>query len=128
MAHSIESRVPFLDHNLVEYSLSLPDDQKIRQGMTKYVLRDSMTGILPESVRMRQSKIGFSTPQDTWFQEELRDFVETTLDSESFLARPYFDTDQVRNLAAQHSSGDQSVHSDVWRLVNLEIWMRKFLD
>jgi asparagine synthase (glutamine-hydrolysing) len=128
MAHSIESRVPFLDHNLVEYSLSLPDDQKIRQGMTKYVLRDSMTGILPESVRMRQSKIGFSTPQDTWFQEELRDFVETTLDSESFLARPYFDTDQVRNLAAQHSSGDQSVHADVWRLVNLEIWMRKFLD
>ncbi len=60
----LESRVPFLDHNLVERTLALPGDQKIEKGITKSILRKSMKGILPEKIRVRSDKIGFETPQD----------------------------------------------------------------
>ena len=67
MAHSIEARVPFLDYRLVELSLGLSEDQKIRAGVTKWILRESMTGKIPETIRTFTRKIGFEAPQKNWF-------------------------------------------------------------
>ena len=69
MAFSIESRVPFLDHRLLEYSLSLPDDWKINEGWMKYILRKSAEPFLPKEVVWRKDKKGFVTPQKVWFLE-----------------------------------------------------------
>ncbi|MBP2682275.1 MAG: asparagine synthase (glutamine-hydrolyzing) [Deltaproteobacteria bacterium] len=70
MAHSLESRVPFLDYRLVEYLFSIPDDQKIRAAVTKVILRNAMRGILPEEVRGRMDKMGFVTPEEEWLKGE----------------------------------------------------------
>lgn len=69
MAFSIESRVPFLDYRLVEFALSLPDEYKINNGVTKLILRESMNGILPDKIKNRQNKIGFATPEELWIKE-----------------------------------------------------------
>ena len=66
MAHSIESRVPFLDCDLAEFVYAMPFDYKLRNGITKSVLRDGLKGILPEKIRKRYSKLGFVTPEDQW--------------------------------------------------------------
>lgn len=68
MAHSVEARVPFLDHRFVEFVLGLPDEQKISNGVTKRILRESMLGILPENVRQRMDKLGFVTPEEVWMR------------------------------------------------------------
>ena len=68
MAHSLESRVPFLDFRLVEFNLSLPPELKIADGYTKQILRQSMSGILPEKIRMRVDKIGFATAEESWMK------------------------------------------------------------
>ena len=73
MAHSIESRVPFLDYRLVEFALGLPEEFKISDGITKRVLREGMRGILPESIRNRMDKLGFVTPEEVWLKERSPD-------------------------------------------------------
>jgi asparagine synthase (glutamine-hydrolysing) len=81
MAFSVESRVPFLDHRLVEFCLSLPDDMKIKDGWTKYILRKKTAKILPEQVTWRKDKMGFLTPQQAWKNElkrELKEFINGT--------------------------------------------------
>lgn len=74
MAFSLESRVPFLDYRLVEYVYNLPASYKLRKGFTKAILRDSLKGILPDSVRLRKSKLGFATPEKKWMQETHREY------------------------------------------------------
>lgn len=128
MAHSIESRVPFLDHNLVEFCMALPDDQKIHNGTTKRVLRDATFGLMPDAVRLRHSKLGFSTPQDSWFREDLAPLVESVVMSESFADRGLVDADRARKLFARHKAREIDINDDIWKWTNLEIWMRRFID
>ncbi len=128
MAHSIESRVPFLDHRLVEFVFSMPSSQKISNGVTKYVLRTAMKGILPESVQNRVDKIGFSTPEDLWFRNELKDTIMQILNSQSFAARPFFDADDAKRQFALHCEGKKNISGYIWRWVNLELWLREFID
>jgi asparagine synthase (glutamine-hydrolysing) len=81
MAFSIESRVPFLDHRLVEFCLSFPDELKIKDGWTKYILRKKAAKIIPEQITWRKDKMGFLTPQQTWKNElknELKEFINGT--------------------------------------------------
>jgi asparagine synthase (glutamine-hydrolysing) len=89
MAFSVEARVPFLDHQLVEYGFSLPVAQKLKNGWTKRVLRNSMRGVVPEKVLRRRDKIAFATPQATWLKE-LRGEIEEIFTSCEFLGRKYF--------------------------------------
>jgi asparagine synthase (glutamine-hydrolysing) len=128
MAHSIEARVPFLDYRLVEFIFSLPMNQIIRNGTTKVILRETMEGIIPESVRTRLDKMGFATPEDVWFREVLRDQVFEILDSRSFAERGYFDVEEVKKTFYRHCRGEINSSSTVWRWVNLEMWFRKFMD
>ena len=90
MAFSLESRTPFLDHRLVEYTLSMPSRCKIRNGETKYILRQVMKGLLPEPIRKRKDKIGFETPQDEWFRTpDFQALINEILNIESFQNRGF---------------------------------------
>ncbi len=127
MAFSIEARVPFLDYRLVEYVFSLPDDQKINDARTKAVLRNAMHGIIPSRIENRLDKVGFTTPEDLWFRTTLKDLTGEILNSKSFKERGFIDPEKA---LAQFQTLSSSVNrsSTIWRWVNLELWMRKFID
>ena len=126
MAASIESRVPFLDHKLVEFTVRLPQRLKLRRGRTKYVLRRAMQGILPEPILARR-KMGFPVPVGQWFRQEFRSVVDEYVLSARARERAIFNHDFVRALVARHQAGEN--HSErLWALVNFEIWLRRFVD
>lgn len=129
MAFSIESRTPFLDYRLVEYSLSVEPEQIIRNGVTKHILRAAMKGILPEEIRMRQDKIGFATPQDEWFRtEKFKTFISEILNSESFKSRKIIDANKALGLYEKHVHGEINISKDIWKWIHLELWFRNFID
>jgi asparagine synthase (glutamine-hydrolysing) len=127
MATSIESRVPFLDHKLVEYTCSLPERLKLRGGTTKYILRESMKGILPEAILSR-SKMGFPVPIGTWFRGSYRSVIDEYVLSDRARSRNIFSPDFVQELVARHQTGAENHSERLWALVNFEIWLRQFFD
>lgn len=126
MAHSIEARVPFLDHPLVEFVLALGNDHKIVGGDTKRVLRTGMAGILPEKVRQRRDKLGFSTPEQIWFRGPLRGLIEDGLEKTLRRYPGLMNAKGVRALAADMLDGRRPVDFTLWRIVNLGIWGERF--
>jgi asparagine synthase (glutamine-hydrolysing) len=128
MAHSVESRLPFLDYRLVQLAFSLPSEMKLYRGTTKQVLRSAMKDILPEEVKSRKDKIGFSTPEDLWFRTDLKEAVLSITNSELFQKRPFFDCDIVKREILAHQAGEKNISTTIWRWVNLELWMRMFID
>lgn len=127
MAASIESRVPFLDHPLVEFASSLPQRLKLRGWTTKYVLRQAMRDLLPEEILSRK-KMGFPVPVGAWFRGPFRGIVEEFVLGERAMARGLFQREAVRHLVAAHNSGSEKHDERLWMLVNWEIWQRIFLD
>jgi asparagine synthase (glutamine-hydrolysing) len=126
MAASIESRVPFLDHKLMEFTARMPDNMKLRGQTTKFVLREAMKGILPSEILTRK-KMGFPVPIGKWFRNEFKHLIDEFVLSERSLARGIFDADFVKNLAARHQQGEN--HDErLWTLLNFEMWHRRFID
>ncbi|MDT5159246.1 MAG: hypothetical protein QOH51_3603 [Acidobacteriota bacterium] len=127
MAASIESRVPFLDHKLVEYTARLPERMKLRRGLnTKYILRRAMKGVLPEAI-LKRGKMGFPVPVGKWFRGEFRHILDEYVLGERATSRRIFDPEFVRRLSARHLAGED--HSErLWALVNFEMWQRRFVD
>ena len=123
MAHSVEARLPFLDHRLVEQCFSLPAEARIHNGLTKVVLRTAMRDRVPAPVLARRDKIGFATPEAMWLGRELRGLVSEVLASSSFAERGYVRPDRV-----PEPSTDPASAAAVWRCVNLELWLRRFVD
>ena len=128
MAFSIESRVPFLDYRLVEYMFSLPNDQKIKNGITKKILRNSMKNILPDKIINRMDKMGFVTPEDIWFRTSLKDNIVEIINSDSFNQRKYFNVDKIKKEFEAHCDGRKNISFTIWRWINLELWLRMFID
>lgn len=128
MAFSLEARVPFLDHKLIEYASSLPITQKLRNGWTKLILRNAMIGILPEKTRNRRRKIAFATPQATWLKE-LEKEIREVFASSQFRERKYFKQSVILNKADEFFAGKSRYHQEIlWRILNLELWFRVFID
>ncbi len=127
MATSIESRVPFLDHKLVEFTCSLPERLKLRGGTTKYILREAMKGVLPEQILSR-SKMGFPVPIGAWFRGAYKSVIDEYVLSDRAVARGIFNADFVRELVSRHQSGEENHDERLWSLVNFEIWQRQFFD
>ncbi|MBA3356869.1 MAG: asparagine synthase (glutamine-hydrolyzing) [Pyrinomonadaceae bacterium] len=126
MATSVESRVPFLDHKLVEFTCALPQRLKLRGSTTKYILRQSMKGLLPEEVLSRP-KMGFPVPIGSWFRGPYAWVLDEYVLSERATSRALFNSDFVRSLVKRHQVGEN--HSErLWALVNFEIWLRQFFD
>lgn len=126
MAASIESRVPFLDHKLVEFATRLPDAMKLRGWTTKYVLRRAMRGVLPQQILTRK-KMGFPTPIGSWFRGPFRRVIDEYVLSERALARGVFNRLYAHELVARHAAGENHAER-LWMLVNFEIWQRRFFD
>ncbi len=127
MAHSVESRVPFLDQELVEYVLSLPADAIIRNGWSRAILRDGMKGTLPERIRLRRWKVGFTTPEMRWLKAQ-RPAIEALFASDGFRSRPYWEADAVRDAFVAACEGRAEESLVFWRAMNVEIWLRVFFD
>ncbi|MBV6521913.1 MAG: Asparagine synthetase [glutamine-hydrolyzing] 1 [Gemmatimonadaceae bacterium] len=127
MAASIESRVPFLDHPLVEFAARLPQRLKLRGVTTKYVLRAAMRDWLPREILSRK-KMGFPVPVGAWLRGPNRGIVDEFVTGPRPAGRPYFVAEEVRRLVASHTSGEQNHSERLWALVNFEIWHRIFLD
>jgi asparagine synthase (glutamine-hydrolysing) len=126
MAASIESRVPFLDHQLVEFTASIPTRYLIRGMEGKSVLKLAAEDLLPKSVIYRR-KMGFPTPWASWLRTRL-DALEDMLLEPRTLGRGLFGKDAIVRLFAEHRAGRRDHGDRVWRLLNLEIWHRVFID
>lgn len=119
MAFSIESRVPFLDHRLVEFVFSLPDEAKFSSGITKRVLREGLTGILPDSIAARTDKKGFVTPGEVkWLRGPLRYLLD-----QDFRKMDFLNTEKVFGVIREFKAGDNRHANLVWRLAVLRYWM-----
>jgi len=128
MAASIESRVPFLDHKLVEYTARLPERMKLRHNWTtKYILRESMKNILPAPILSRK-KMGFPVPIGTWFRGAYSSIIDEYVLSERALSRGLFDEKFVRSLVTRHQKDGENHTERLWSLVNVEMWLRQFMD
>ncbi|MDO8514991.1 MAG: asparagine synthase C-terminal domain-containing protein, partial [bacterium] len=127
MAFSIESRVPFLDYRLVEFVFSLPSEFKIRNGWNKWIMREALKDILPEKIVKRRWKVGFSTPEVAWLRESKKE-INQIFSSKSFLSRPYFNHAKIQSAFEDFVAGKNDESMLFWRIINLELWLRLYID
>jgi asparagine synthase (glutamine-hydrolysing) len=128
MAHGIEARVPFLDHELVEYVLKLPPSLKIRAGKTKYILRQYANRILPKQVTMRR-KMPFYVPLEKCFSEPaFQTFVQDALSNAAIVSRGILSPQAVSKLRRSMHRGEFVFVKQVFSLVVLELWLRMAVD
>jgi asparagine synthase (glutamine-hydrolysing) len=127
MAASLESRVPFLDHELVEFTAQIPAKHQIRGMAGKFVLKDAVTDLLPAQIIQRK-KMGFPTPWEYWLAGPKLQEIETLLLESRSSERQLFREDAVRRIFAEHRAKRRDHGNRIWRLLNLELWQRIFLD
>ncbi|MGZ7032756.1 MAG: asparagine synthetase B family protein, partial [Thermoanaerobaculia bacterium] len=127
MAASIESRVPFLDHELVEFAARMPESMKVRGMTTKYVLWKIMTGVLPPEILTRR-KMGFPVPVAAWLRGPYRHVLDEFVLGHRALARGLFNEEALRWLVVSHTSGEANHAERLWSLINLEMWQRMQFD
>jgi len=128
MAVSLEARNPFLDYRVVECGLGLAPREHVRNGFTKWTLREALHDVLPPEILHRRRKQGFTTDESAWMRTgELSDAMEETFGSERFASRPFFDAAQLRALHERHRRGEEH-HVDLWRAFVTERWLELFVD
>jgi asparagine synthase (glutamine-hydrolysing) len=125
MAVSIEARVPFLDYRLVEYTLSLPDELKVRRGVTKRVLRAAMRGLVPPKILDRVDKKGFLTAEEYWMKGGQRQAFAARLD-EAIAAANGVITARMRSVFDEVVRGESTFSYHVWRVICFGAWLRAF--
>jgi asparagine synthase (glutamine-hydrolysing) len=127
MAASIESRVPFLDHMLVEFAASIPSSYAIKGLEGKSILKSAVEDLLPRSIIYRK-KMGFPTPWSGWLVGEQLQELENLLLEPRSTRRNLFQPAAIRRIFAEHRSRARDNSTRIWRLLNLELWFRVFVD
>lgn len=127
MAASLELRVPFLDHKVVEFCLGLPDKLRLNGSSGKYLLKKLMEGKLPNDT-IYQKKKGFPVPIETWFRNELYEDIREILLDRRTLDRNYFRPAYVVNMLTTHKSGSENLSRRIMSLLTLELWHRRYVD
>jgi asparagine synthase (glutamine-hydrolysing) len=127
MAHSIESRVPLLDNDVVDFAARLPAALKIRNGRKKHILKEAAAGLVPASILARR-KQGFAVPVGGWFRGDLREFFSDVLLSARARERGYFQPRFVERLVREHVTSRRDHTLRLWGLVVFELWHREYLD
>jgi len=127
MAHSLEVRSPLLDHRLMELAAGLPGAWKLARGTTKKVFKDALRPWLPEHI-LERPKWGFAVPLGRWFRTELRHVPRETLLDRRSLDRGFFRESRIRELIRQHETGAHDNTEKLWALIQLELWLRTFVD
>ena len=127
MATSVESRVPFLDHRMVEYSMTMPARLKIKNGQLKYPLKKAVEGIIPNDIIYRQ-KQGFAAPVSEWLRSEWSGFAGDKLLNSSFVRNGYFNRDFVAATLENHRSRRRNEGQNLWNLLNLTLWHEYWIE
>ena len=127
MAHGLEARSPFLDHELMAFAASIPATQRMSGLGTKALLKSVMASRLPPET-LRQPKRGFGVPIEHWLRHELKDLAYDTLLSARAAARGLFRPDAVQRLLDEHMSGRRLHHDRIWALLMLELWFQMWID
>jgi asparagine synthase (glutamine-hydrolysing) len=125
MSHGIEVRMPFMDWRVVTYGASLPETSKVGGGYTKRILRDAMTGIMPESIRLRTAKIGFTTPLDEWVRGGLRDWALDSVSSRAFQESNIWNGKAAKIMLESSLKGHGSVNA-IWPVMNAFVLQKTF--
>lgn len=121
MAHSLESRVPFLDHRIVEFCLKLPDDMKIRNLSGKYILKKVMDLELPEEI-IKRPKHGFAVPVERWFRNGLENELLDLCGSKNSVSSKYFNISMIEGIINVHKTKKQDMSAQLWNILMLELW------
>jgi asparagine synthase (glutamine-hydrolysing) len=124
MAHGLESRVPFLDHPLVEFAATIPSNVKFKDGQTKHALKQALSHVLPDSVANRTDKMGFPVPLNEWMRGPAREFVREVFTSQKALTRGIVDNRRVVEKLDHESKFGRTL----WGLLSLELWQQTFHD
>ena len=127
MATSIESRVPFLDHTLVEFAATLPDQWKLQGWTTKRILREAMKGLLPDAI-LNRPKMGFPVPFSKWTRGAWNGVARDILLDRRARQRGILEPHAVDALLRAHAAGTTDGGDRLWSLINLELWHRTFID
>jgi asparagine synthase (glutamine-hydrolysing) len=127
MANSLEARVPFLDHQFMEFVAGIPSQLKLKGSKTKFILKTAFKDLLPDPI-FKRKKMGFGVPVSRWFRNELKDYIyEILLDSRT-LNRGYFKREGIERLLDDHIGLRYDHSGKIWALLFLEIWFRVFMD
>jgi len=126
MAHSIEARPPLLDHRLVEFAATIPSRFRLRDGTTKYLFKQAMRGVLPDSIIDRR-KQGFAVPLSRWFRGELSGFARDLLLSDTCRQRGIFNVGYLERMLQLNAQG-RDLDLQLWTALSFEMWCRRFLD
>jgi asparagine synthase (glutamine-hydrolysing) len=124
MAHGLESRVPLLDHRLIELAATIPADIKFRDGEMKHIFKRAVSTIVPGQILERTDKMGFPVPLSEWLNDGARDFVGDILSSEAAQSRELIDNSKV----IEGLAGEEQFGRKAWGLLSLELWQRAFHD
>jgi asparagine synthase (glutamine-hydrolysing) len=127
MATSLECRVPFLDHRLVELSARMPANFKIRGNRLKYILKQALAGVLPNEI-LHRSKRGFGAPMGAWLKNELSGYLGKVLSREAIEQRGLFSWKQVELTIERHRRNERDYTDHLLALMNFELWCRVYLD
>ena len=127
MANSLEARSPFLDHKVIEFAASLPANVKMRRFETKSLLKKVAANLVPREVVYRR-KMGFGVPIGAWFRGEMKDFVSDVLLSDASLQRNIIRPEMLRRYVGEHIRGEKDHAFQLWTLLMLELWFRRFID
>jgi len=127
MASSLEARVPFLDHELIESVLAIPADVRSQQNNPKYLLKKVIGRLMPSELFDRP-KGGFSLPYGKWLRNELRDLVYDCLSTKQIKERCYFNSSAIAQMVNEHMSGKMNHTYRIWTLLMMELWHRIYLD
>jgi len=127
MAVSLEARSPFLDHHVIEFAASLPENYKLRGLTTKYLLKKVLKGLLPNENLVRR-KMGFGVPVGKWFRTDMQGFLREVLLSDTATKRGLFKPNAIRHMVEEHTDGRQDFAHQLWSLLMLELWYRRFID
>jgi asparagine synthase (glutamine-hydrolysing) len=122
MAVSLETRVPYLDHNVVEFAWRLPFDLKIRDGQTKWILRELLYRHVPREL-IERPKMGFGVPIGEWLRGPLRDWAEALLDERRLRREGFFRPEPIRRLWEAHSSGRIDEQYRLWVVLMFQSWL-----
>jgi asparagine synthase (glutamine-hydrolysing) len=124
MGASLETRAPFVDHEIVEFAWTLPLSMKVRHGVGKYIVRDVLSRYVPPELTDRP-KAGFGVPLGSWLRGELRDWAETTLDASKMRSQGLLDVDAVHEKWQEHLSGRREWQYQIWSVLMLQAWLAR---